>query len=192
MHAYQFGTATGNLNGASVTGATWEELAGQTISIAENGEKTPTISFNNPGLLTSANMRLSRYEEYPHVYTDEVESFKADLKQELELPLIKSVETGVRMSERVFDSQRGTFLYGARDGQFNYVDGSGDWQSYCADNITEPFIECKPQAIDGFVSVGSVNGAPDHFVVNMQGLADKLFGPGNYKGKQIQMRITDE
>lgn len=151
MHAYQFGTATGNLNGASVTGATWEELAGQTISIAENGEKTPTISFNNPGLLTSANMRLSRYEEYPHVYTDEVESFKADLKQELELPLIKSVETGVRMSERVFDSKRGTFLYGARDGQFNYVDGSGNWQSYCADNITEPFIECKPQAIDGFV-----------------------------------------
>jgi iron complex outermembrane receptor protein len=188
MHAYQFGTATGNLNGASVTGATWEELAGQTISITENGEKTPTISFNNPDLLTSSNMRLSRYEEYPHVYTDEVESFKADLKQELEMPLIKSVEAGVRVSERVFDSRRGTFLYGARDGQFRYVDGNGDWQSYCADNITEPFLECQPQEIDGFVSVGSVDGAPDHFVVNMQGLADELFGPGNYQGKQIFSR----
>lgn len=188
MHAYQFGTATGNLNGTTVTAPTWEELAGQTISISENGDKTPTISFNDPSLLTSSNMRLSRYEEYPHVYTDEVESFKADLKQEVEMPLIKSFEAGVRVSERVFDSQRGTFLYGARDGQFSYVDGNGDWQSYCADNITDPFVACMPQEIDGFVSVGSVDGAPDHFVVNMQGLADELFGAGNYQGKQVFSR----
>ena len=47
MHAYQFGTATGNLDGASVTGTTWEELAGQTISITENGEKNEIIIGSN-------------------------------------------------------------------------------------------------------------------------------------------------
>ena len=200
MHAYQFGTDTGDepdgvdIDGDGLTGeqditlATWEELAGQSVTITDNGDKTPTIAFNSADLLTGSSMRLSRYEEYPHVYTDEVESFKVDLKQEVDAGVLKSVEAGVRVSERIFDSRRGTFLYGARDGQFRFVNGDGEWNAYCADNLTDPFLTCQPQSIDNFTSVGSVNGAPDHLVVNIQGLADEIFGPGNYEGKQVFSR----
>lgn len=185
MHAYQFGTDTGlDADGNSVTQATWEELAGQTVTITDNGDQTPTLSFNDPNLLTSSNMRLSRYEEYPHRYTDDVESYKLDLKQEVDFGFIKSIETGIRISERIFDSHRGAFLYGSRDGQYQYVDGTGHWSSYCADNFSDPYVACMPQDISGFAEVGSVNGAPDHLVVNMNGLADQIFGAGNYQGKQ--------
>lgn len=188
LHAYQFGTATGNLNGQSVTGATWEELNGQSVTYVGNGDETPTLTFNNANLLTGSNMRLSRYEEYPHLYTDTVDSFKVDFKQDVELGIISSFEVGARISEREFGSRRGTFLYGSRDGQFNYVNSSGNWESYCADNLTSPSIACTPKAIDGFVSVGSVKGAPDHYVVDLPALADSIFGKGNYQGKQVFSR----
>ncbi len=188
LHAYEFGTATGMLNGASVTGPTWQELNGQTMTYVGNGDETPTVTFNNAGILTSNKMRLSRYEEYPHLYTDTVDSFKVDFKLDVELGAITSFEMGARISEREFDSRRGTFLYGSRDGQFNYVNGSGNWESYCADNLTAPALACAPKSVDGFVSVGSVKGAPDHYVVNMAGLADSIFGAGNYQGKQVFSR----
>lgn len=190
LHAYEFGTATGKLNNQTVTGPTWQELNGQTVTYAANGDETPTLTFNDPNILTSSNMRLSRYEEYPHLYTDTVDSFKVDFKQDVDWGVISSVEVGARISEREFGSHRGTFLYGSRDGQFNYVNGSGNWVSYCADNLTDPNnpLPCMPQSVDGFVSVGSVKGAPDHFVVNMKGLADKIFGEGKYQGKQVFSR----
>lgn len=188
LHAYEFGTATGMLNGVSVTGPTWQELNGQSMTYVGNGDETPTLTFNDAGILTSNKMRLSRYEEYPHLYTDTVDSFKVDFKVDVELGAITSFEMGARISEREFDSRRGTFLYGSRDGQFNYVNGSGNWESYCADNLTAPALACKPQSVDGFVSVGSVKGAPDHYVVNMAGLADSIFGAGNYQGKQVFSR----
>lgn len=183
MTPYVFGTATGlDANNNSVTGETWQELSGTSMTFKMNGDKSPTIAFNGADL-TGANMRLSRYEEYPHVYTDEIDSVKVDFKYNLEIGPISAIETGFRISDRVFDSRRGAFLYGSRDGQFNYVDGTGYWTSYCADNISA--ITCKPQAVSSFVSVGQVAGAPDHFIANMAGLADSIFGAGNYYGKQV-------
>lgn len=183
MTPYEFGTATGlDASGKSVTGETWKEISGASMSFKMNSDKTPTISFNGADL-TGANMRLSRYEEYPHVYTDAIDSAKVDFKYDIELGPISAIEAGFRISDRVFDSHRGAFLYGSRDGQYNYVDGTGHWTSYCADNLST--IACKPQALDSFVSVGQVAGAPAHDIVNMGALADSVFGAGNYYGKQV-------
>ncbi|WGL18435.1 TonB-dependent receptor [Microbulbifer bruguierae] len=172
MHAYVYGTdGSGN--------TTWMEDPNQSLSYSLNGSGFPTAMFDGVDFTSLDSMRLSRYEEYPHTYTDEVEAFKVDYKFDLEWGAIASIEAGIRSSERTFDSKRGAFLYGSRDGQFN---------GYCADNLTsgDNFIECMPQSLDGFVTVGSVDGAPDHLVItNMDALADSIFGAGNSQGKQV-------
>ncbi|WP_091983660.1 TonB-dependent receptor [Pseudoalteromonas denitrificans] len=189
LHAYEFGSATGlNENGQSVTGETWQELSGQIMQYMSNGDGTPTLGLNTD--LTDTNlMRLSRYEEYPHEYLDDIDSLKVDFKYSLDSGFISSIETGIRYSKRTFDSNRGTFLYGSRDGQFNTVNAQGNWESWCADNLSSsPTLACEPQSVAGFSSIGSVNGAPDHLVVDLNGLADSIFGAGNYQGKQVFSR----
>ncbi|SHF88989.1 phosphoribosylformimino-5-aminoimidazole carboxamide ribotide isomerase [Microbulbifer donghaiensis] len=172
MHAYDLTTdANGNL-------VAWEEAAGQSFTYSANGDGIANAMFDGVDFTDLSNMRLSRYEEYPHKYTDEVEAFKVDYKFDLEWGAIASIEAGFRSSERTFDSDRGTFLYGSRDGQYN---------GYCADNLSD--IECMPQELDGFVKVGSVDGAPDHFVItDMDALATSIFGAGNYNGKKVFSR----
>ncbi|NQD37508.1 TonB-dependent receptor [Permianibacter sp. IMCC34836] len=187
LHAYEFGTATGMLDGNSVTGPTWQELSGQSMTFVGNGDGTPTAAFNTDYTDLSY-MRLSRYEEYPHKYSDEIDSYKVDFKMELDWQFVSSIEAGARYSDRMFDSRRGTFLFGSRQGQFNYVDGNGDWQSYCEDNLSNPFVACAPQSVDGFVTVGSVAGVPDHLVVDLDGIANSIFGAGNYTGRQVFSR----
>ena len=100
LTAYEFGTGSDGL-------PTWQELSGQSMTFVGNGTKTPTLSFNNANVLTSDKMHLSRYEEYPHKYTDTIDSVKVDLKVDVELGFINSFETGIRISDRVFDSHRG-------------------------------------------------------------------------------------
>ncbi|UTA47724.1 TonB-dependent receptor [Simiduia sp. 21SJ11W-1] len=181
MHAYD------NYNDGD---ATWSELPNQGFSVAGNGDEIPTMVLNGGlDLASTDQMRLSRYEEYPHEYTDEVDSYRLDLRYELDTPFISSVEVGARQSERTFVSDRGTFQWGSRDGLFNNADGS-----WCEGNFTEDpsnpgnaapgktFVECSPQDISDFASVGSIKGAPDHLVLDINGLADSVFGPGNYNG----------
>ncbi|MFC6633220.1 TonB-dependent receptor [Microbulbifer taiwanensis] len=169
MHAYDLTTdGSGNL-------VAWQEATGQELTYALNGEEFPSANFSGVDFTDLDTMRLSRYEEYPHKYTDEVESFKVDYKFDLEWGAIASIEAGFRSSERTFDSDRGAFLYGSRDGQYN---------GYCADNLSS--IDCMPQELDGFVKVESVSGAPDHLVItDMDALATSIFGAGNYAGKKV-------
>ncbi len=77
-----------------------------------NGDETPTFGFNFD-MTDDSLMHLSRYEEYPHVYTDEIDSAKVDFIYEFDEGFITSVELGARYSDRTFDSRRGTFLYGS-------------------------------------------------------------------------------
>jgi iron complex outermembrane receptor protein len=176
MHAYDLTEdSSGNL-------VTWEEAAGQSFSYVGNGDAIPDATFGGVDFTDLSKMRLSRYEEYPHEYTDKVDSAKLDYKLQLDWGVLASLEAGVRVSERDFDSQRGAFLYGSRDGQYN---------GYCADNMTSgaAAIDCMPQELGGYVDVQSVSGAPDHLVVtNMDGLATSIFGAGNYGGKQVFSR----
>ena len=178
--------------------AEWQEVVGQGFSFEGNGDGIPTITPNGITDLTDlSSMKLGRYEEYPHLYTDDVDSIKVDFKYELDSSIFSSIEVGYRQSERTFDSERATFLWGSRDGVFDYDEVVEEGEppvnfSYCSDNVSEaadrPTVECSPIAIDSFATVGSVEGAPDHLIVDIDGLADEVFGAGNYDGVKLWSR----
>ena len=155
MHAYEFDT-----NGPG----SYQVATGQSLSYTLNGDGVPTGTFSGVDFTDLNTMRLSRYEEYPHLYKDDVDAIKLDYIQDVEWGAVSSIEVGVRFSDRNFDSDRGTFQYGSRPGQFS--DGLGnDW---CERNMTtgSGAIPCMPLPLDGYVSVQSVAGAPDHLVVD--------------------------
>ena len=172
MHAYEFGTD-------GVGNPTWQEAAGQSLTYTLNGQNIVTGNFSGVDFTDLNTMRLSRYEEYPHLYKDKIDAFKLDFQQDVEWGAISSFEAGVRMSNRDFTSDRAAFLYGARSGQFS--DGTTAW---CEDNFSS--IACQPQSVDGFVSVQSLQGVPDYLVIDdLDGLATSLFGAGNYSGLDV-------
>lgn len=157
------------------TGADYQETSGS-LTYAYNGSNIPTGTLSGVDLTDVSSMRLSRYEEYPHEYTDEVDAFALDFTQDVEWGFITGVEVGARVSDRNFNSNRGTFLYGTRWGQ-STAEG-------CDRNMTQnPALVCTPLPLDGYVTVGSTPDGPDHLVVtDLQGLAEDVFGPGNFEG----------
>ncbi len=178
MHSYEFTTDAGT--GEEL----WQETPGQTLTYQLNGQGIPTASFGGIDMADPGQMYLSRYEEYPHTYTDELEAFKLDLQQEVDWGFISGVEAGVRITERDFGADRGTFLYGSRSGQFRTDPTADGW---CEDNTSS--IACRPQSVDGFVSVQSLPGVPDHLVItDLDGLANGIFGAGNYQGIKLHSR----
>jgi phosphoribosylformimino-5-aminoimidazole carboxamide ribotide isomerase len=170
MHAYEF-----DHNGPG----TFREVPGQVMTYQLNGSGFASADFTGVDFTDPATMRLGRYERYPHEYTDEIDAFKVDFRQDLEWGWISGVETGVRFSDREFAAQRGTWQYGGREGLFD--NGGGD--AWCEANDTDfgsnP-IPCMPQPVDGFVAVQSLPGVPDHFAItDIQGLGNAVFGVGN-------------
>jgi phosphoribosylformimino-5-aminoimidazole carboxamide ribotide isomerase len=167
MHAYQFGDD-----------GSFQELPDQSFTYQLNGDGIATGNFTGVDFTDIAMMRLSRYERYPHVYEDEIDSYKVDLLQDVEWGAITSIEAGVRISDRKFAANRGTFLYGSRSGQ-----GTG----WCEDNTSS--LACMPQSVDGFVGIQSLPGVPDHFVINdINGLGDAIFGAGGTQGVKLHSR----
>ena len=164
MHAYEPGGAA--------------ELAGQAFTYTLNGKNVATGSFGGVDFTDPNQIQLSRYERYPHLYTDEIDAFKVDFKQDVEWGFVSSIEAGVRISDRTFGADRGTFLYGSRSGQ-----GTG----WCEDNTSS--LACTPQSVDGFVKVQSLPGVPDHFVISdINGLGNAIFGPGGDAGVKLFSR----
>lgn len=144
-----------------------------------NGEGVATGVFNGFSFTDPNQIRLSRYERYPHEYTDEIESFKVDFRQDVDWGPISSFETGVRISDRTFGADRGTFLYGSRSGQ-----GTG----WCEDDTSDLGV-CEPQSIEGFVETQSLAGVPDHFIISdLSGLGASIFGPGGDAGVKLFSR----
>ena len=144
-----------------------------------NGDGIATGMFNGFDFTDPDQIRLSRYERYPHEYTDDIEAFKVDFKQDVEWGPVSSFEVGVRVSDRTFGAERGTFLYGSRSGQ-----GSG----WCEDD-TSALGACAPQSIAGFVETQSLDGVPDHFVItDLNGLSASIFGAGNDGGVKLFSR----
>ena len=172
MHAYEFGQ-----DGAG----TFQEVPGQAITYTLNGQGVPSATFTNVAFDDPTVMHLGRYERYPHVYTDEIEAWKLDFKQDVEWGPISSIEVGIRMSDRTFTTDRGTFQYGGREGIFNTGDAS-----WCEANDTvagsNP-LPCEPQSIDGFVKIQSLPGVPDHVAItDIDALGRSIFGAGNDSG----------
>jgi phosphoribosylformimino-5-aminoimidazole carboxamide ribotide isomerase len=170
MHAYEF-----DHNGLG----TFREIPGQVMTYQLNGSGFATADFSGVDFTDSDSMHLGRYERYPHEYTDEIDAFKVDFRQDLDWGWVSSAEVGVRISDREFGAERGTWQYGGREGLFD--NGGGD--SWCEANDTDfgnnP-LPCEPQSIDGFVEVQSLPGVPDHFAISdLQGMGDAIFGVGN-------------
>ena len=144
-----------------------------------NGDGVATGTFGGFSFDDPSSIMLSRYERYPHLYTDEIDSFKVDFRQDVEWGPVSSIEAGVRISDRSFGADRGTFLYGSRSGQ-----GTG----WCEDD-TSNLAACVPQSVAGFVGTQSLTGVPDHFVINdISGLGDAIFGVGGSEGIKLHSR----
>jgi phosphoribosylformimino-5-aminoimidazole carboxamide ribotide isomerase len=155
------------------------ELPGTSFTYQLNGKNIASSDFGGFDFTDPNSMMLSRYERYPHVYTDEIDAFRVDFEQDVSWGPVSSIQAGVRIADRTFGADRGTFLYGSRSGQ-----GTG----WCEDNTSS--IACAPQSVDGFVTTQSLPGVPDHFVVtDINGLGASIFGAGNDQGIQLHSRV---
>jgi len=179
MHAYQYGTRT--LTDGTVV-QTWNEKPGQSFSYLNQAGGFPDIKINAD--LTDLNaMRLGIWEQFPHQYSDKIDSAKVDFKYELEGDVVSSLETGVRLSERTFTDKRGTFRWGRREGQNGYrlPDGKVVTNEDCEFNkYGHP---CMPGALGNFVSVKNNKGL-NYLDLDLLGVAESVFGAGKFDAQQ--------
>ncbi|MCA0894622.1 TonB-dependent receptor [Microbulbifer agarilyticus] len=181
LHAYDLTyDADGNLQA-------WQELGGQSLGYQLNAGDMPSVAFNTD-YTDLSHMRLGDWEQFPHLYTDELDSVKFDFKYEVDMPVVASFEAGVRWSERVFSDDRSTFRWGRREGQNGFVDADGNVQLNEGCEFNRSDVACMPMDLDGFVTVesfgGSMSGYPNYLSVDLAGIADAVFGPGNYDAQQ--------
>jgi phosphoribosylformimino-5-aminoimidazole carboxamide ribotide isomerase len=156
------------------------ELPGTSFTYQLNGKNIATGDFGGFDFTDPGSIMLSRYERYPHQYDDEIDTWKVDFIQDVEWGPVSSIEAGVRISDRMFIADRGTFLFGSRSGQ-----GTG----WCEDNTSNPAVACAPQSVDGFVNTQSIPGVPDHFAISdINGLGNAIFGAGNDEGIKLHSR----
>lgn len=88
------------------------------INYQLNGLNLPAIGLSQADAFSDINrLMVSKYGIYPFVNTDEVNAARLDLSFDLELPVIRSVEFGVRYSARRYSNDRSVFEYGS-DGMF--------------------------------------------------------------------------
>jgi iron complex outermembrane receptor protein len=177
MHAYEFGTAT--LGDGTVVD-TWQELPDQSFTFQNNQGDAPSMTFNTDYTDLSV-MRLGDWEQFPHEYTDDLDSIKLDFRYDMD-GVISYVQVGGRYSDRTFGDDRATFRWGRREGQWRRVEGGAIVDDFCENNPSG--VECMPMPLDGFVEVesfgGSLGGFPDYLVVDLDAIANNVFGAGNY------------
>ena len=92
----------------------WERESDLQLSWLNDGLKIPRIAFNRD-FTDLSKLRLTSYELYPHIGSDESEAIRVDFEYELPLPVFSSVEAGYRQSERQYAGRRETFVYNADD-----------------------------------------------------------------------------
>lgn len=91
----------------------------QSVTYLLDGINVPSISmsrdyaeYDENGV---SNLRLTNYERYPRINDDKVSAVRLDVKYEVEMPVITSLEAGLRRSERNHTDRRQVFVYGERD-----------------------------------------------------------------------------
>lgn len=178
MHAYEYGTDT--VGGQQVT--TWQELAGQSISFKHNEKDMPDFVFNTD-YTDLSHMRMGDFEQFPHEYTDKIDSVKIDFMLNLDNDYFSSIEIGARWSDREFTDKRSTFRWGRREGQNGYMlpDGSVVTNEGCEYNQQNHL--CMPHDVTGFTTTRSVHGF-EFLDLDLRGIADNVFGAGNYDAQQ--------
>lgn len=179
MHAYEFGDITLD-DGTVVNG--WQELSGQTVSFEQRAKKPPVLNLGT-NYTDLSHMRLGDWEQFPHRYTDEIDSVKVDFKYNLEDGWISSIEVGARWSDRKFTDQRSTFRWGAREGQRGYMNDDGSISTTQGCEFNHYNHPCMPHDLSGFATIKSAKGF-DYIDLDLIGIADSVFGAGNYDAQQ--------
>ncbi|OBP13688.1 DEAD/DEAH box helicase [Rheinheimera sp. SA_1] len=179
MHSYQFGPRT---LGDNTVVQGWNEKSGQSFTFMNQAGGFPAININTDLTDLSA-MRLGIWEQFPHQYSDEIDSAKVDFKYELEGDVITSVESGVRLSDRTFADQRSTFRWGRREGQNGYVSSNGSVVNVEGCEFNKYNHPCRPAELTNFVTVKSAKGM-SYLDLDLLGIADSVFGKGNYEAQQ--------
>ncbi|MBQ4811136.1 TonB-dependent receptor [Pseudoalteromonas luteoviolacea] len=179
MHAYEFGTAT--LEDGTVV-ETWQELRNQYFSFDHNSTDASSLVLGHD-YTDLSHMRLGDWEQFPHKYTDKIDSANLDFKYHIEHDIISSVEVGVRWSKREFTDQRSTFRWGAREGQNGYRLPNGEIVTNKNCEFNHQNHACVPHDLTGFVTVKN-GGGINYLDLDMVGIADAVFGAGNYDGQQ--------
>src|SRR5690606_38042547 len=82
------------------------------INVPSIGMSRDYTSYGADGV---SNLRMTNYERYPRLNDDKVSAVRLDVKYELEMPLLNSLEAGVRRSERNHTDSRQVFVYGDID-----------------------------------------------------------------------------
>jgi len=94
----------------------FERDTDQSMTYLLDGINVPSISLSRDytqyGADGVSNLRMTNYERYPRINDDVISAARLDLKYELEIPLISSVEGGARYSERNHKDRRQVFVYG--------------------------------------------------------------------------------
>lgn len=94
----------------------YERDPDQAVTYLLDGINVPSVSMSRDYTAYDSNgvsnVRLANYERYPRINDDVISAVRFDVKYELEVPLISSVEAGVRYSERNHKDRRQVFVYG--------------------------------------------------------------------------------
>ncbi len=117
-----------------------------------NSLGVPTVSFNQD--FTDLNkMMVTSAEAYPHIEENSSDSFRIDLNYELDNPYFSSFESGVRISNREYELDRGRFVYGTTD----YRMRNGQYITYDADG--NEVVRYQPfQLTEDMVTVTGIGG----------------------------------
>jgi iron complex outermembrane receptor protein len=93
----------------------WSREPNEQVAYRLAGLSIPNVALS-ADYTDLAALRMSTYERYPRINDDQVSAVRLDGMYEFDMPIISSVETGVRYSERNHKERRQVFVYG---------DGSG-------------------------------------------------------------------
>jgi len=99
----------GPVNSAHPDG--WYRDDDQQAAIDLNGISIPKFSLNRD-YTDTATLRMGLYEEYPYINEDKLDAVRFDGKYELDVPVIASLEAGVRVAQRNHKQSRQVFVYG--------------------------------------------------------------------------------
>lgn len=159
------------------------------ISYKLNGLNLPDVGFNQAAAFSDINkVMVSKYGIYPYLNDDKVDAVRLDFSFRLDNPVLASIETGVRYSDRRYSNDRAVYEYG-NDGAFSatqkplkltqdmvkVVDFKGDFSyfpSYLAVDLNKALSAWFPNGIPqpvktwgtgnaGVLASQRVEGGPD-------------------------------
>lgn len=94
----------------------FERDPNQSVTYLLDGINLPSValsrSYTDYDANGVSNVRLSNYERYPRINDDVLDAVRFDVEYEFDMDFVRSLEAGVRYSERNHKDRRQVFVYG--------------------------------------------------------------------------------